>query len=130
VSARRLARAAIAATLALFAPWAAACGVCVDDKVAAAYDHAMVMRAIDRGQVVVFAEVKGPGDAAALTQAARRGARRVRGIDGATVRVAQAPAAIAFALDARVRAPEDALGAVRAAASLPGLDLQLLRVLR
>jgi hypothetical protein len=41
-----------------------------------------------------------------------------------------AHAAIAFALDARVRAPEDALRAAGAAASLPGLQLKLLRVLR
>jgi hypothetical protein len=130
MSARLLARIALAAALVSFAPWASACGVCIDDKVAAAYDHAMVTGAIDRGRVVVFAEVIGPGEAGALTQAARRGARRVRGVDGATVRVAQAPAAIAFALDARVRAPEDALRAAGAAASLPGLQLKLLRVLR
>ncbi|MBC8021534.1 MAG: hypothetical protein H7Y14_00325, partial [Burkholderiales bacterium] len=45
---------------------ALACGICLEDKVAATYDHGMVMRATSRGQVVVFAEPRAPIDGARL----------------------------------------------------------------
>ena len=122
--------AAIAAT-GLLAPAAAtACGVCIDDKVAAAYDHAVVTRASERGQVVVFAEVSGRGAAADFVPAARRAAARVSGVVAASVRAAEAPASLSFALDARVRSPEAALAAVEKAAGKSGVRLALLKVLR
>ncbi len=107
-----------------------ACGVCIDDKVAAAYDHDVVTRATDRGQVVVFAEVSGPGAAADFVPAARRAAARVPGVIAASVRAAEAPAALSFALDARVRSPEAALAAVEKAAAKAGVKLALLKILR
>lgn len=127
---RRLARVAAAAAWTLAAASAQACGVCIDDKVAAAYDHEVVMRATDRGQVVVFAEVRGRGAAADFVPAARRAAARVRGVVAASVRAAEAPAALSFALDARVRSPEAALAAVEKAAATSGVKLALLKVLR
>ena len=119
-----------ACVAALLAPGTAApCGVCIEDKVAATYDHAVVTRAVDRGQLMVFAEVRGGGTAAALTQAARRAAMGVRGIDRASVRVSEQPAGLSFALDARARKPADALAEVQRAARVPGLELALLKVL-
>lgn len=127
---RRLAF-AIAAAAWTFAPVAAqACGVCIDDKVAAAYDHEVVTRAADRGQVVVFAEVSGRGTAADFVGAARRAAARVSGVVAASVRSAEAPAALSFALDARVRSPDAALAAVEKGAGKSGVKLALLKVLR
>ena len=126
-------RLALAASIAAaLAPGrAAACGVCVEDKVAATYDHAVVTRATDRGQVVVFAEVKGGGTAASRAAAARRAAARVRGIDPGSVRVSTQPSAgLSFALDARASTPVQALEAVQRAAGLPGLELALLEVMR
>jgi hypothetical protein len=115
----------------MLAPAAAqACGVCIDDKVAAAYDHAVVTRAADRGLVVVFAEVRGHGAAAQFVPAARRAAARVKGVVAASVRSAEAPAALSFALDTRVRSPDAALAAVEEAAAKSGVKLALLKVLR
>ena len=127
---RRLALAAAAAAWTLAGASAQACGVCIDDKVAAAYDHEVVTRAADRGQVVVFAEVRGRGATADFVSAARRAAARVRGVEAASVRAADAPAALSFALDARVRSPEAALAAVEKAAATSGVKLALLKVLR
>jgi hypothetical protein len=118
------------AALALAAGGAQACGVCIDDKVAAAYDHAIVSRALERGQVVVFAEVRGRGTAADFVGAARRAAARVPGVAKASVRAAEAPAALSFALDARVRSPAEALAAVEKGAAAAGLRLELLKVMR
>jgi hypothetical protein len=106
-----------------------ACGVCIDDKVAAAYDHAVVNRAVDRGQVVVFAEVRGAGTAADFVAAARRAAVRVPGIVAGTIRTAEAPATLSFALDVRVRSPAAALAAVEKGAPAAGVKLALLKVL-
>ena len=115
--------------LAAFAPAAFACGVCVEDKVAAAYDHGVITKALDRGHVVVFAEVKGTDSAAAMTQSARKAAAAVRGVDRASVRVAEQPTVVSFALDGGVRTPAQALAAMeRAAASRVKLDL--LKVMR
>lgn len=125
----RLGTAALAAALAAVAPAALACGVCVEDKVAATYDHGVITRALDRGHVVVFAEVKGRDAAAALTRAARKAARGVRGVDRASVRVAEQPAMLSFAFDGRAGTPAEALAAMeRAAASR--VQLQLLKVMR
>ena len=122
-------RALAAAMLGLaLAPGAFACGVCVDDKVAVAYDHAVVVKAAARGHVVVFAEVAGAsGPAADAVAAAKAAAMRLKGVDRDSVRGAPAPAAISFALDPAERSPEQALAAVARAA---GLRLTLLRVMR
>jgi len=129
VARTRLASAALAAALAALAPAAFACGVCVEDKVAATYDHGVITKALGRGHVVVFAEVKGKDSAASLTRAARKAALGVRGVDRASVRVAEQPTMLSFALDGSVRTPAQALAAIeRAAASRVKLDL--LKVMR
>lgn len=129
VARTRRGSAILAAALAAFAPAALACGVCVEDKVAATYDHGVITQALGRGHVVVFAEVKGPGSAAAMTQAARKAAATVRGVDRASVRSAEQPTVLSFALDGKVRTPAQALAAMeRAAASRVKLDL--LKVMR
>jgi GNAT superfamily N-acetyltransferase len=118
------------AAFALFGPAAYACGVCIEDKVAAAYDHATVQEARARGEVVVFAEVRGRGTAAKFVAAAREAARRVPGVPAKSVRAAEAPASLSFALDARSRSPEAALAAIERAASAAAVKLDLLKVLR
>ncbi len=130
MGARVRAAAACAAGLIVAAPGARACGVCVEDKVAAAYDHAVVTRAIDRGHVVVFAEVKGPGTAAFLVGAARKAAAGVAGIDRRSVRAAESPAALSFTLDPKGRTPGQALAAVESRAGVRGLRLEMLKVMR
>jgi hypothetical protein len=127
---RRLAIRAAAAVTALVASAALACGVCIDDKVAAAYDHDVVDKALTRGQVVVFAEVRGRGTAAEFVGAARKAAARVPGVVARSVRAAEAPAALSFALDARVRSPAQALAAVEQGAPAAGVKLELLKVMR
>lgn len=121
------ARVGLAALLAL-APAAQACGVCIDDKVAATYDHAVVERALERRQVMVFAEVKGPGEAAARVRAAKAAAGRVRGVDASSVRAASEPATISFAFDPRRGDPARAIASMERLGA--GVRLELLRVLR
>ena len=123
-----LARFICAAVTAMSSAAVLACGVCIDDKVAATYDHALVATALARRQVVVYAEVKGAGEAGARTRTALTAAAKVRGIDARTLRASREPATISFALDEDVANPAAALAAVQRHAS--GTRIELLKVLR
>jgi hypothetical protein len=109
--------------LALAAPAVWACGVCVEDKVAATYDYAVVQRALAHGQVVVYCEMSGGRIAEARWRAA---AARVGGVDVASVRVSAEPAALSFALDPAQRSPAAAAAALQHAT--PGVHLHVIRV--
>ncbi len=117
--------------LALFAiaSPALACGVCIEDKIAVTYDHAVVTRAAARHQVVVFAALDGFGDAQALARDARNAAAGVRGVDRDSVRAAAAPPALSFALDPSTQSAEAAMHQIEKRAATPGLKLTLLRVM-
>jgi hypothetical protein len=114
--------------LALAAGVASACGVCVEDKIAATYDHAVVTKAAASHRVVVFAALDGHVDGKRAATAAGAAAAKARGVDPASVRTADNPAAISFALDPHAQAPAPALAAVQKTAAVPGLRLTLLRV--
>lgn len=109
--------------LALAAPAVWACGVCVEDKIAATYDDAVLQRAISRHQVVVFCEVTGRLDAARLRQAAGK----VPALDRTSLRISTEPAAVSFALDAAVQSPRAAVAALQH--GLPGtMHVHLIRL--
>jgi len=111
-----------AALLAL-APTAWGCGVCVEDKVAATYDYAVVQKAAATGKAMVYCEVKGPFDARRL----RNAARQVRGLDTASVRVSPQPAAMSFALDTAQQSPQSAVAALQKA--LPDSRVAIVRLI-
>jgi len=119
---RRLALACCAALL-LHAGIAQACGVCVEDKVAATYDYAVVQRASAQGQVVVFCEIVGPVDAARI----RKASAKVRGLDASTVRVSETPAAISFVVDAKNQSPQAAAAAIQQGLA-KGIEVKVLRL--
>jgi hypothetical protein len=96
-----------------------ACGVCLEDKVAATYDHALVARALAHGRVVVFAEPRVPLDAARLKKVAAA-ASRAPGVEAATVKTSDAPASVSFVLDPRRASAKSTVAA---------LNLDLLKVI-
>ena len=95
------------------------CGVCVEDKVAATYDYALVRRALSQNRVVVFAEPRASLDAPALKAVAAKAAR-APGVDAATVKTSASPASVSFVLDPR-RAD--------AKATVAALQLDMLKVI-
>lgn len=108
---------------------AMACGVCIEDRVAATYDHAVVTKAAAERKVMVFAAVDGEGTAKILAATAKRAAEKVTGIDRASVRSAAEPAAaLSFALDPRAQTPEAALGAIAHYSAQKEMKLTLLKV--
>lgn len=106
-----------------------ACGVCLQDKIAATYDHALVQRAIEQRRVVVFAEPRAPVEAAALARAVGSAAARVPGVDPSTVRTNATPASLSFTVDPKRAQPREALAAIRKSAHVKGLELDLLEVM-
>jgi hypothetical protein len=116
------------ALLAMQAGAVLACGVCIEDKVAATYDHAVVERAHARKLVMVFVEVV-PGPGAVDVAAAGRAARSLPGVDASSVRTRDEPATLSFALDPSVRAPEAAVKAIERAGAKGGAKLKLLKVI-
>ena len=114
----------IAAALAAIAPpTSLACGACVEDKIAATYDHGVVERAAASGKVMVFCEVIGPLDAKHLNAVMRR----VRGVKPQSVRVSVQLAAMSFAVDPTVRSPQDAVETAQHSMA-SGTRLRILRL--
>ena len=98
--------------LAIHAPVALACGYCVEDKIASAYDHAVVTRSLAQKHHVAFFHIDGaiaPGDASKRSLEAL--AESTPGVDKGSVRVVVDTATMSVAFDP-ARAP---LVAVQAA---------------
>ena len=77
-----------------------ACGICIDDKVASSYDHAVVAQAKQRGHEVAFFAIEGPLVRSAETRGAvLRAIRSANGVQGASARVSLENAALSFAYD-------------------------------
>src|SRR3982750_3586408 len=89
-------RALITAALLAAMTAALACGYCVEDKIAATYDHAVVTQAFARKHSVVFLHVDG---AAPSRAALERAAYSAPGVDAGSVRVAADLLTVSFAYD-------------------------------
>lgn len=105
-----------------------ACGACVEDKVAATYDHAVVKNANLRHQQVVFVAIDSAGSPR-LRERIVSAARNVTGIEQGSVRTSIEPAAFSFALD-RSREPATAVAQLRAGVRDPRAQFSVIRVVR
>lgn len=79
---------------------ASACGICVEDKIAAVYDHAIVTQALGRKHHVAFFLIDGalaPG--AGTRRAIEALAELAHGVDKGTVRVSVESASLSVAFD-------------------------------
>jgi hypothetical protein len=111
---------------------AGACGHCLEDRIAAVYNHAVVTAARARHQAVMFLGVTGldPAEPALA-------ARRMRGAVEATavatagsIRVDAGAAAVSFAFDPARASPGRVLEQVRARLARSGCGCDTLRVMR
>ncbi len=93
-------RTATCAALLASAAAAQACGYCVEDKIAATYDHGVVTKALGRGHAVAFFHIDGPvapGEAAKRSLAAL--ARSIPGVSAVSVRVSTDALTLSLAFD-------------------------------
>lgn len=95
-------RSALSVALLAASTAALACGYCVEDKIAAVYDHAAVTRALEAKQVVVYFAIDGKLVAGERTRRAIEAiARSAPGVDRGSIRVSVELASLALAFDAR-----------------------------
>lgn len=91
----------LSAALLFLAGEAAACGYCVEDKIAATYDHAVVTRALERGQHLAFFHVEGPEPRPEATRRALEDAASMAGVEKASVRISPDLLTLSLAFDPR-----------------------------
>ena len=124
-------RAALAALL-LFVPAAAAiaCGYCVEDRIAAAYDHSVIVRSLERKHEVAFFAIEGPIAASpAFRREIRDALESIGGIDRGTARVSPDAASLSFAYDPARRKLGPIMGALEKKLAPRGLRISLLRAI-
>ena len=121
-------RSVVVAVGVLFAQAALACGYCVEDKIAAAYDHAVVVSAMDRRHEVAFLSIE-TAPAGSRERAIAGAVESVAGVDRGTVRVSLEGRAVSFAFDP-ARAPASAIvGSLQRKLAAQGVGVTMLRVL-
>ena len=106
-----------------------ACGVCIDDKIASCYDHALISRERARGNGVAFFAIQGPLPHDEATRALLLGKLAATpGVLRGSARVSVESAALSFAYDPR-RGSALAVAQKLEQRLSPGLTLALLRVI-
>jgi hypothetical protein len=107
-----------------------ACGYCVEDRVAAVYDHAVVVRALERRHEVAFLAIDGTLPAAGdLRRSLESAISTAPGVDRGTARLSLDAAALSFAYDARKPGLGAVMRAIEKKLAAKGLSLSLLRVI-
>jgi hypothetical protein len=107
-----------------------ACGYCVEDRVAAVYDHAIVVRALERKHQVAFLAFDGtiaPGGEP--RRSIESAINSVKGIDSGTARVSLESASLSFAYDPRKPGLGPIMNTVGKKLAAKGLGFSILRVL-
>ena len=107
---------------------ACACGVCIEDKVAATYDHAVIHAAIASHRQVIFVALEGR-DGPLAGERIVAAARRLPGMQPASVRYAAAPPAFSFAIAKNV-APDKALAPFQTATKGMDVQMRVVRIMR
>ncbi|MEO8121314.1 MAG: hypothetical protein ABI606_18570 [Rhodoferax sp.] len=118
----------IALSLALGSTVALACGYCVEDRIAAVYDHALAQRTLALKHEIVFFAWDGPltrSDASKQKMMALGEA--VPGVDKGSTRVSIEPAAIALAFDPQRSSAQAIEAALQKKLSLMKLSIERLQ---
>jgi hypothetical protein len=114
----------------VFSGAAQACGYCVEDKMAAVYDHAVVTRALALKHQVVFFHIDGPlaaGDASRRSLEALAGA--TAGVDRDSARASVESASLSVAFDPRQTNAAVLQSALERKLAVKKVSLMLLQVM-
>lgn len=126
---KSLAHAVVVLCLATASP-TQAFGVCVEDKMAAAYDHALITREFERGHEVMFLEILGAAPADHIQWRFLIGAvEGVAGVQRGSVRTFASPPAISFAFDASRISSAAALARINDRLRKHQVKVELIRVI-
>ena len=108
--------------------FAQACGVCVEDKMAAVYDHAVVTKALGQKHRVAFFHVDGPLAAGAATRQLLENVTATA-VDRGSVRASVESASLALAFDPQRTSVAALQKDLERALAAKKLSLMLLQVL-
>ena len=108
---------------------AAACGVCVEDRVAATYDHALVRRAATEHRSMVFVALDGP-DASRVRDRIASTAANLTAVQRGSLRYAESPAAFSFVLATRGAKPDATVAAFRKATAGMQVSMTIVRLMQ
>jgi hypothetical protein len=115
---------------ALLAFEAQACGICIDDKIASSYDHALIMQAKAAGRAVAFFGIEGDiVRSAATRRAVMQAIEATPGVQRGSARVSLENAALSFVFDPARTSPEAAQRALDRRLAAKGLGVSLLRTI-
>jgi hypothetical protein len=106
------------------------CGHCVEDKVAAVYDHGLITKALGEHHQVVFFGIEGilpAGDEGRRVIAAALGAPK--GVDSRSLRISVEPASLSLSFDGRRISSDQILDMLNRKLELRGLSVSLLKVM-
>ena len=121
----------VLAVLLLLVPSVAAlaCGHCVEDKLAAAYDHSVIVRSLERRHEVAFFAIEGAIAASPqLSREIRKALESTRGVDRGTARVSFPAGSLSFAYDPARQKLGPIMGALEKKLTPKGLRISLMRV--
>jgi len=123
---------AVLAALLLLVPstGAIACGHCVEDKVAAAYDHSVIVRSLERRHEVAFFAIEGAiAESPRLSREIQNALESTRGVDRGTARVSLPAGSLSFAYDPARQKLGPIVRALDKTLAPKGLSTLLLRVI-
>jgi hypothetical protein len=107
-----------------------ACGYCVEDKMAAVYDHAIVVRALDRRHEMAFFAIEGAlAENSRLSLEIQNALESTRGVDRGSARVSLPAGALSFAYDPARQKLGPIVRALEKTLAPKGLSPSLLRVI-
>jgi hypothetical protein len=126
-------KAALAFALAACCTAAFACGHCVEDKVAAVYDHAELMRAEAARHHVAYCAIDGKLEYLQSGDVAQRGlvqaAEATPGVDRGSIRISVDNAALSFSFDPSKVSVDKAVRTMNKKIAAQGLRLDPMRVM-
>ena len=123
-------RAALAGLL-LLVPAAAAiaCGYCVEDRVAATYDHSVIVRSLERRHEVAFFAIEGQiATSPHLDREIQNALESTGGVDRGSARVSLPAGSLSFAYDPARQKLGPIMRAIEKTLAPKGLSVSLLRV--
>ena len=118
----------VALCLWLFCGAAFACGHCVEDRIAAVYDHQQIQQARSAGHRVAYIAVDGLSGEPAAQRRVLEQAASLPGIDHGSLRVSTDPGALSFGFDPARQSAERLQGVLQRRLSRHGAASTFLRV--
>ena len=105
------------------------CGVCVEDRMAATYDHDLVIGAMDRGHQIVFTDVTSRELTRTEWHLLSWTVQSVRGVMKGSVRTSKSPMALSFEIDPKATAAATAIREINRRMGKQPIRVSLIRTM-